>query len=110
MTNTAEESGAARGASLWEITHQMPPPLLAWSRGQEPENLPTGPTVRSFSSLCTRACRVALSCSKDWIVPCSVLTEALSPRTTASYDEKHKTKQPLILNYWNVSFQHYSTK
>lgn len=26
MTNTAEESGAARGASLWEITHQMPPP------------------------------------------------------------------------------------
>lgn len=28
MTNTAEESGAARGASLWEITHQMPPPLL----------------------------------------------------------------------------------
>lgn len=146
MTNMAEESGAARGASLWEITHQMsPPPFffflnkykhIARSRGQKktilisiiwarwhkespamlklctvvPEDLPTGPTVRSFSSLCTRACRVALSCSKDWIVPCSVLTEALSPHTTASYDEKHKTKQPVILNYWNISFQHYSTQ
>lgn len=108
MTNTAEESGVARAASLWEITHQMAMLKLCTV---VPEDLPTGPAVRSFSSLCTRACRVALSCSKDWIVPCSVLTEALSPRTTASYDEKNKTKQPLILSSWNnVSFQHYSTK
>lgn len=75
--------------------------------------LPT-PVARSFSNLWTRSCKVALSCSKVWIVPCSVLTEALSPRRTASYKRKKKhaiyrttivcfhyfiTEQTLFLNY-----------
>lgn len=47
-----------------------------------------GPAARSFSSLWTRSCRFALSCSKASTVPCSVLTEALSLRSTASCEEE----------------------
>lgn len=49
-----------------------------------------GPAARSFSSLWTRSCRFALSCSKAWTVPCSVLTEALSLRSTVSYEEDNQ--------------------
>lgn len=49
----------------------------------------SGPAAWSFSSLWTRSCRLALSRSKAWIVPCSVLTEALSPCSTASWEENN---------------------
>lgn len=45
------------------------------------------PVVKSFSSLWTCSCSFALSCSKAWTILCSVLVEALSLSSSASWEE-----------------------
>lgn len=55
------------------------------------ELLVVGPADSSFSSLWTRSCSFAFSSSKAWTAPCSVLTEALWLRSSASW-EGHKEK------------------
>lgn len=78
-----------------------------------PEDLTVaGPEARSFSSLWTRSCKLALSRSKVWIVPWSVLTEPLSPRSTASCEDNNPCysilDKILLFNLKTMLWQYYT--